>query len=194
MPFALLASLLLAADAGFTFEGEEEGYVLESRAVVGSPFAELRLTGTSTASPEAFCNAVFGAGKFDPEEPDLKSREVLRESAHERVTHDLISPPVVSDREYTVRTVRTLESAARCTVKTDSANDLAPPAAAGRVVITRIHALWVGERQPDGKTRLSYQIFTDPAGSVPAFLVEGSRRKLAVKWLKMIAGRAEKAR
>jgi len=192
MNFALVTSLLLAADPAFTKEGEADGYVIESRKVEGSAFAELRLTGTTTASPEAFCNAAFGTGKFDPEEPDLKSRAILQESEHERVTHDLISPPLVSDREYTVRTVRTLSSPDRCTVKIDSANDLAPIPVAGRVMITNIHSTWLGERQPGGKTRVTYQIFTDPAGAIPPFLIEGSRRKLAVQWLKMIVRRAEK--
>lgn len=193
MTLALLTALVLAADGAFSKEGEAEGYVIESRKVEGSAFAELRLTGATTASPEAFCNAAFGTGKFDAEEPDLKSRAVLRESANERVTHDLISPPLVSDREYTVRTVRTLSSPDRCTVTIDSANELAPLPLAGRVMITNIHSTWRGERQSDGKTRVSYQIFTDPAGAIPPFLIEGTRRTLAVRWLKMIVQRAEQA-
>src|SRR5262245_46370220 len=120
----LLIAVAVHADDGFKKLDDVDGITLESRPVEGSAFVELRPNRPSAAAPAAICNAVYGNGKFDSEEPDLKSRAILKETDNERVTHDLISPPVVSDREYTVRTVRNLESAERCTVKIDSANDL----------------------------------------------------------------------
>jgi hypothetical protein len=40
---------------------------------------------------------------------------------------------------------------------------------------------------------VTYQLHTDPAGSIPPFLVEGSRRALAVKWLQLILSRGRDA-
>lgn len=187
-----LVAILLAGGDGYTRIDEIDGVLMESRPVPASSFVELRLTATSTASPAALCAAIFGDGKLNTEEPDLVSRKVLEESENERVTYDQISPPVVSNRDYTVRTRRFFDPGGRCRITTDPANELAPKPAAGWVRITKVRCRWLAEPLPDGKTRLTYEVHTDPAGSVPAFLVEGSRRKLALQWIKMIIARAEK--
>ena len=186
---ALLA-LALAADApAFTLVEDRAGILLESRPVPGSPYVELRLTTTSSHTPASLCDAAFGTGRFDPQEPDLKSRVILQESADERVTYDQISPPLVANRDYAVRARRERTPDGACTMRFSIANELAPPAPEGWVRLTKVAGLWSFVPQPDGRTRVTYQLHTDPAGSIPPFLVEGSRRALAVKWLELILSR-----
>ena len=121
---ALLA-LALAADApAFTLVEDRAGILLESRPVPGSPYVELRLTTTSSHTPTSLCDAAFGTGRFDPQEPDLKSRVILQESADERVTYDQISPPLVANRDYTVRARRERSSDGACAVRITTATEL----------------------------------------------------------------------
>jgi hypothetical protein len=126
IPYAL-ACLLSAAPADFKKVDETDGVLIESRPVEGSPIVELRLTTTTTKSVDSLCEAVFGDGKFDPEEPDLKSRKIISESADERVTYDQISPPLVANRDYAVKAKRTQLSDTQCSMAFSAANELAPP-------------------------------------------------------------------
>jgi hypothetical protein len=187
----LLAALILQAGSEFTKVDEAEGVVIEARPVTGSSLVELKLTTTTTKSPGSLCDAAFGDGKFDPDEPDLQSRKIISESADERVTYEQINPPVVANRDYAVRARRIRTSDDSCRMTFEAANELAPSKPSGWVRITKLRGEWRFERQPDGKTLVTYLVFTDPAGSIPAFMIEGNRRKFAVKWVKMILSRGK---
>lgn len=188
-----LVLMLLAAEPSFTRVEETDGVLVEARPVQGSNVVELRLTTTTTRTPGSLCDAAFGDGKFDPEEPDLVSRKVISESADERVTYDQISPPVVSRRDYAVRAKRLRGDDGSCRMIFEAANEVAPSKPEGWVRITKLRGEWRFEPGPDGRTRVTYLILSDPAGSLPAFLVEGSRRKFALKWMKMILSRGKDA-
>lgn len=191
MMIALLAALVLQATPEFTKVEEADGVLIESRPVTGSSVVELRLTTTTTKTPGSLCDAAFGDGKFDPEEPDLKSRKIISESADERVTYDQISPPVVSNRDYAARAKRFRTDDDACRVTFEAANEVAPSKPSGWVRITKLRGEWRFERGDDGKTRVTYLVFSDPGGSIPAFMVEGSRRKFALAWMKMILSRGK---
>lgn len=188
-----LASLLSAAPAEYKKVEETDGVLIEARPVEGSPIVELRLTTSTTKTTDSLCDAVFGDGKFDPEEPDLKSRKIITESADERVTYDQISPPLVANRDYAVKAKRTRVSDTECSMTFNAANELAPTKPDGWVRITKLWGEWKFERGADGKTKITYVVFSDPAGSIPPFMVEGSRRKFALKWVKMIMSRGKDA-
>lgn len=191
MMIELLAALVLQATPEFTKIEEADGVLIESRPVTGSSVVELRLTTTTPKTPGSLCDAAFGDGKFDPEEPDLKSRKIISESADERVTYDQISPPVVSNRDYAARAKRIRTDDDACKVTFEAANEVAPSKPSGWVRITKLRGEWRFERGDDGKTRVTYLVFSDPGGSIPAFMVEGSRRKFALAWMKMILSRGK---
>ncbi len=186
---ALLLLILAAEPAPFSRVEERDGILIEARPFAGSPYVELRLTTTSTHTAASLCDAAFGTGRFDPQEPDLKRRTILQESADERVTYDQISPPLVANRDYAVRARRERRPDGSCELRFGLANELAPPAPEGWVRLTKVSGVWTFVPLPDGRTRATYQIHSDPAGSIPPFLVEGSRRTLAVRWLQMILSR-----
>jgi hypothetical protein len=166
-----------------------DGVTIESRAVQGSSFAELRFTTTTTKSVEALCTEAFGTGKFDATEPDLKSRVVLSESADERTTYERMTPALVSPRSYAMHMKRTWVDGA-CHLDFEAANDVAPAPEPGWVRVTQVRGSWRAEPLEGGTTKLTYVIFTDPAGAIPAFFVEGARRKLGVTWVKRVIERA----
>lgn len=168
----------------------EGGVVVEARPVEGSPFAELKATATVKAPVDALCAGAFGTGKADPKEPNLASRTVLTESEHERVAYDRIRAPLISDRDYAVRTARFPEGPGRCRVTVEVANEHAPAVKSGVVRVEKLRCAWDFEAQPDGTTKLTYVVWTDPNTSLPAFLVEPSRQALMVTWVKLVLERA----
>lgn len=189
---SLVLLSLLTAGAEYEKAGESDGVTIEQRAVPASKFVELRFTTLTDKTPRSLCDAAFGDGKFDPKEPDLKARTIVQESADERVTYDQITPPIVSNRDYVVRAKRIVEGAS-CRMTFEAANELGPKSPDGWVRVSKLRGYWLFEPADGGKTRLTYVVFTDPGGSIPAFLVEGNRKKLGVNWVKMIESRGSKA-
>jgi hypothetical protein len=191
LPTATLFTLaLLAADGEWSKVDTIDGITVESRPVKGSHVVELRLSTVVAPPANRLCDEAFGPGKFDPEEPDLKSRKVLEESADSRVTYDQISPPLVSNRDFAVRATRVHLDDGVCEMRFEAANDLAPKPPPGFVRIEMVKGYWRFEPRADGKTRLTYVVHADPAGAIPPFLIEGTRRTFAVRWVKLITKRA----
>ncbi|HEY3452262.1 MAG TPA: hypothetical protein VGK67_38310 [Myxococcales bacterium] len=195
----LVIAALLAADAdgdgdgdgdGFRKVDEAEGVRIEEREVKGSSWAELRFTATVEETADRLCAAAFSDGKFDAKEPGLKTREVLEEKDHERITHDVINTPVFSDREYVAQTRREKKDDGSCEVRVGLANDRVDPID-GLVRVPKLGVLWRFTPSEAGKTKITYQIHTEAGGSIPAFMATGSRRKLGVQWLKLIVDRAK---
>lgn len=192
MKLSLLLSAVLAAGSEYEKVGESDGVTIEQRAMPASKFVELRFTTLTDKTPRSLCDAAFGDGKFDPKEPDLQSRTIVQESADERVTYEQITPPIVSNRDYVVRARRLVEGAS-CRMTFEAANELGPRSPDGWVRVSKLRGYWLFEPVEGGKTKLTYVVFTDPGGSIPAFLVEGNRKKLGVNWVKMIESRGSKA-
>jgi hypothetical protein len=181
--------LVLAAAPEWKQHDPVDGIAIASREVPNERVVELRLTTTSKASVDALCTAGFGPKGLDPTEPDITLRRVLEEGAGWQVTYEQISPPIVNNRDYAVRSKKEVLPNGTCRVSFAAANELAPPLPRGFVRIEKLRGSW--EFEPAGaQTRVTYVIFTDPGGSIPAAFIEGSRRKTAVAWVKLVLNRA----
>lgn len=187
---AVLASILLLASSNWKEVMSSDGITVETRERADSRFPEIRATTTVSLSVEALCAGAFGTGLTDKREPSLQSRRVLSETEDERVTFDRIAPPIVSDRDYAVRVRRIRGNGGKCQVTADLANELAPPPSPGVVRIKHLHLVWDFAPNPDGGTRLTYVVWTDPNTILPTFSVEPSLRSVAVDWVKLIIERA----
>jgi hypothetical protein len=185
----LLSLLLLADPEGFYPVDDYDGVQLEARPVKGSSFVELRATTVSPLGMEALCRGTWGDGSFDKNEEGLKARVVLEQTPTVRVTYEAFSTPVFADRDYVVKAVFDLQ-ADRCSVDATLANERKPEQP-GYVRIPVLHGLWVFTPTGDGKTKIVYRIHTEAGGSIPAFMAEGSRRKIARRWMKMVQERAK---
>lgn len=186
---SLLSLLLLADPEGFTTLENDDGVLLESRPVKGSSFVELRATTISPMGMEALCRGTWGDGSLDKNEEGLKVRQVLEQTPTVRVTYEAFSTPVFSDRDYVVKAVFDLRED-RCSVDATLANERKPEQP-GYVRIPVLHGLWVFTPAGEGKTKIVYRIHTEAGGSIPAFMAEGARRKIARKWMKMVQERAK---
>lgn len=189
---ALLLTVL-SAEPTFSPDGTVDGITIEKRDVPGSPFSEFRLTVTTPVSVTALCDELYGDGSYDPSEPDLKSRRVLLEDAGVRIVHDEIAPAIVSRRDYVIeRTVQ--RSPTDCLVRYHAIEHPAAPPRADVVRITKLTGSYHFETLPSGQTRATSVTFSDPAGSVPAFLVRGPQRDVAIAWMKRLLTRAARSK
>lgn len=189
MILALAAALTLASDGGWKPVGHLDGLELEVRRVAGSPFEELKVSAVLTQPLSALCDAVWG---HDAKvEKRFKKRVVIRESETERWTYEQVRVPVLTDRDLVIHAqLLAAAPSGRCEVKFESTTDPDFPRRADHVRITAVRGHWTLEPTDGGKVAMTYTIYSEPGGSVPAFLAVGGQRSAAVDFVKIILGRA----
>lgn len=185
----LLSLSVVAAGDGFTRVGENDGVLIESRPVTGSAFAELRLTRKVQGSVEALCTWAFEPSRESDRDAHIQSRRVLSESEDERITYEQIAPPMVSQRDYVLRSRRTRPAAGACRIDFEVANEHAPPLRSGWVRIERMRGSFAFELQPDGQVKVTHVIHMDPGGQIAAWMAEGTRRDMSVAWMRRLGSK-----
>jgi hypothetical protein len=154
---------------------EKRGVSVERRPVTGSKFFEYRASFSSSVAPERIIaelwNRVMSANN-----PVLKKRQVLKQDPSEILLYDQIKTPVVSDRDYTLRVRKVADPAShRYKMTFETANDLGPPVDPKYVRIPAIRGGWSVEPDDKGGSRLTYQTFSEPGGSIPSFMIHGAQ-------------------
>jgi hypothetical protein len=160
--------------SGWSRAAERDGIVLERHAVAGSSYFAYRARFDVALPPARAADEIWRALR-DGDMDSLKHREILRASGDELLIYDQIRTPVVSDRDYTIR-VRRISDGSTTQFRCESANELGPPPAKNHVRIPFIRAGWMTAPGDGGGTRVTYYAFSEPGGSVPAFLVRGAQQ------------------
>jgi hypothetical protein len=184
---SLAACVALAASAArangcpdgyskFESAGDALGCV---RPVSGSSYREYLILTSVAASPERVIEVAWQrtlGGLID----GLKHRDLLVHEPRRLVFYDQIKTPVVSDRDYTCEAVRTEEPNGRREIRYQSRNDLGPALDPHYTRIPSLRAAWIAEPDGHGGTSLRYSSYSEPGGSVPAFLVRGAQARHAM--------------
>lgn len=175
-----LGSSLFADDDGWSVASKSSELTVHERARAGSAIREIKAVGVMGAPPEVIKRVIDDVDEYPRFMPYvIEARVISREGANV-VSYQRISPPLVSDRDYTVR----VRSETRpggggpCYCNSwQAANDLGPAEKSGvsRVKITE--GSWLLEPEDEGrKTRVTYRIFSDSGGSLPAAIANVASR------------------
>jgi len=175
----LTVLLLVAGVAGADENKWEEcsskdGVVVSKRKVSGSKYYEYQVVATAPTPPATFLEKLW-KGVLDDPPASIQKREVLRKSDDEMVIYDHIHARVVSDREVVLRLTKAARPDGTFTMTFDTANELGPPPDGKRVRLPSVHGLWTITAEGGG-SRLLYRCYSEPGGSVPAFLVRGAQQ------------------
>lgn len=177
---------LLAAGDGFEGCGDFGGVAVAARPVDGSPYAELRFTLDVRGDVQDMCTRAWGTGRVEPGEPHVRLRQVLEELEDERVTWEVLAPPVIEPRSYVLRRTRRALPSGACRVEFRSADDA--PLREGTLRLKHLAGSFVFEPRPGGLVHVEHRIHLDLGGSISPFLVERSRKELGAQWLKRLLG------
>lgn len=161
----------------------EGGFALEQRPVKDTSAREFRITATTDVSVAALCESVFEWGTRGKDVPGLKLRKPIATDPDLRVVYDQFESSIVSNRDYAITVKRTRGDDGVCRIRYWVTNEKAPPTPSGFVRITRLWGGWTFT-PVEGKTKLVYTQFSDPAGSIPAFLANGAQRDVALLTVK----------
>ncbi len=146
--------------------------VLSQRPVKGSVFHETRLQADTPYSVKHWCDAVWVMVTSGATPGITLHKELVNEPNH-RVYYEQVSYPIISKRDYAMTTERTPElDGGACRIRFRATNSKAPPVPNDFVRIEKLYGEWLFEPSAAG-ARVTYRIFSDPAGAIPPFLVHG---------------------
>ncbi len=193
-PLPLYAETILDVVANstvpWTRHKEKHGVVIERRAVAGSSFYEYRAATTIPMPPAALIENMWNTVTTKAG-PLVKKRQVLSQGPHTLLIYDQINTPVVSDRDYTMRLRAHSLGNDRHEMTFETANAEGPPPDPHFVRIPAIRGRWLVEAEPGqpGSSHVTYQTYSEPGGSVPAFVIHGAQVDQVVRAIEALGAR-----
>ena len=147
----------------------------------GSKLREFKAVGLIALPPEVVHRVIDDVEEFPHFVPYVVEARVLFRDASSRVSYQRISPPLMGDRDYTIRVrfeTRRPPGGALCYCnRWQTANELGPPEKRGVTRVKITEGSWLLEPTPDGRqTRATYTIFSDSGASLPAYLINAASR------------------
>jgi hypothetical protein len=170
---ALLPTVAHAEDPWKSYS-VKDGVTYERRAVSGSRFYEYRASTSVAAAPAAVLDAIW-SGITEALPPTVKKRTVLQRSTTDFVVYDQIKTPVVSDRDAVLHIRKVIRGDGTIEVRFETDNRVGPPPDPKYVRLPVVRGAWTIEPAPLG-SRLTYTCYSEPGGSIPAFLARGAQQ------------------
>jgi len=187
-PGFALAALLFFADAASSSAGEKDpatwvqvsntsDLTIYDRLHTGTAIKEFKATGLINAEPAVVKRVLDDVEAYPHFMPYVVEARIISHDANSRITYTRISPPIIGDRDYTIRvrfeTKRAGEGGAICYCnRWEAANELGPAEKPGIKRVKVTEGSWLLEPTANGhQTQATYCIYSDSGGTLPAFMV-----------------------
>jgi len=147
----------------------DDGMVVWAREVPGSSIREVKAETTVDVRAERVWEVLSDVAKYVEFMPYLVETRILGPAGERaRYEYQLIDPPLVDRRDYTLRV--SFEEQPETGVFRRAwtpANDKGPPAKDGVVRVAVCEGSWTVERKGAEQARVVYWLYTDPGGAIP---------------------------
>ena len=151
------------------------GVVISSRLRAGSALEEFRAVGVVEAAPGRVFAVVDDTEAYPSFMPYTSECRILQRSAHGTVTYQRLDLPLVSDRDYTLRCENARAegpAGASYRVHWEEANELGPAPKPGVQRVELCEGGWIIEPAGANKSRLTYTVYSDSGGHIPAWIAD----------------------
>jgi hypothetical protein len=191
-----LAQALPVAAGPFEAPTNEDGIQIAEQPMRGTAFRTLRATLDIQASPAVVLAALWGHGTLAEASASITSREMLVDTPMRRVFFETVEAPLISTRESVLEVNREQDPAhGRYALvfrtipwpKRPPTGDRVRIVVAGETVVLAVEG-------DDNRSRVIQTIFSDPGGSIPAWLARGSQRQTMAVMLKRLKAQTEARR
>jgi hypothetical protein len=162
--------------------GSQDGVAISSRSHAEATLEEFRAVGEIDAAPAAVFAIVNNPEEYPRFMPYTSECRVLHRFDHGIVAYQRLDLPLVSDRDYTLRSVYSKTAGpagATYRIHWEQANDLGPAPRPGVTRVKFCQGSWVIEPGTTGKSRVTYTVCSGAVESLPAFVAEAGS-KLAI--------------
>ena len=169
-----------AADSGGFRElrRTKDGIVISSRPGRSKGFFVTRFDTRSKQAPASLAERLWKG--FLKHEPPVVERRFIKRDKDELVFYDKVRTPVVSDRDYTMRITRTVDAGVH-RIRFRTAPEFDPPPDPKYVRMPLVEGFWEVSPSADGGSVVRYEVYSEPGGSVPAFIIKEPQVNEALK-------------
>lgn len=164
---------------GWTQESAGKDVVIHSRARGGSGIREFRAVGVIDATPAAVFAVLDDSEAYPKFMPYTSETRVLRRDKDTVVAYQRLELPIVSDRDYTLRSKHQRwlgPDGPIYWIRWEPANDEGPAQKEGVQRVNVCEGGWLLEPNDGGGTRAIYTIYTDSGGTIPPMLANSGSR------------------
>ncbi|HSN04362.1 MAG TPA: START domain-containing protein [Nitrospira sp.] len=186
-------SVSASEDAGWELVADDDGIEVFARSLADSPVREVRAITEIPTRPDRVFAVLLDSDRFIEFMPYIvEVRTVERNSPSIWYLYQRISPPLVSDRDYTLRHQSVEEpQRGRYELRWEAANERGPKVRNGVVRVEICTGAYVAESIAEGaRTRLTYQLHTDPGGMLPKWLADRANIESVPALLRAVRRRA----
>lgn len=188
---ALLAWAAVAHAGDWQRVTDQDGIVVESRAVERWPARELRATAHAAVPPAALMATLWWHDEYARFVPYVKRLDVLRDDGDTKLVYEQVRVPLAKDRDLTARVTRTFAADTATYEMTSTAvPEAGPPARDDHVRVRTSASRWRLAPAADGGTDVTYTLRTDAGGLLPGWIVRLIQRDATVKLIRAMLDRA----
>lgn len=173
---------LRAADEadGWKAVTKDDNLTVYERPRKGASLLEHKGVGIIDEEPSVVKRVLDDTEEYPHFMPYVTETHTISRTAEHRVGYQRLSPPLVGDRDYTVKITYETKPApggGQCYCnRWEAANELGPPEKKGVVRIKVTEGYWLLEPADGGKTRATYFIYCDSGGSMPTFILNTANK------------------
>lgn len=147
----------------------------------GSSIKELRAVGIVDAPSWVVHNVLDEVADYPDFMPYTTKAQLIERREHEAVVYFRWDPPLIGARDVTVaitQTSTTRDGKISYQLQWEPVSSIGPPPVPGVIRITLDEGSWNLEPTDDGKkTTVTYDLFTDGGGGLPAFAINMANRQ-----------------
>ena len=164
---------------GWTLAIHSDSLTVYTRPHDGSSIRECKAIGLIDAEPIVVKRVIDDTADYPKFMPYVVESKTLSRTADGRVGYQRISPPIIGDRDYTVRVKFETKTGPGGTCycnRWEAANELGPAEIKGVTRVKITQGSWLLEPSPGGKTKATYTIYSDSGGGIPTFLLNSANK------------------
>lgn len=192
---AVFSTAALAADNPNPWQSVEDsdGIRVLTREVPNSSIREV-MAQTSIDAPAARVWDVVTQTEYFTEFMPyvVEARRLTEPTNGEGYEYERLDPPLVAMRDYAIKVQIRTDPKTGALVRTwTAAPDKAPPPLPGVVRLTVVDGSWTIEPLTPSSCRLTYWLYTDPGGLIPAWIANRANKTSVPDLLRAVRSRAK---
>ncbi|GAA4871651.1 START domain-containing protein [Ferrimonas pelagia] len=194
LPLTTQAVRIEPASGGHWSQASQKGEnrVL-TRQVPGTAVKEVKLEAVINAPIEQVWTTISTVDRYPDFMPYVDAIEITAQESSERAyVYHKVDPPLVSQRDYTLLIVNEFdEQTGEYYRYWTQMNQFGPEPKRGVVRLEICDGSWALSPREDGRTDVVYWVYTDPGGSIPAWLANKANTIGLYDILKAVEKRAQ---
>jgi hypothetical protein len=176
----------------FVEAGDEKGVRFQEQRLQGTDFLNLRASIEVDAPAEVVLETMWGKGTKEEASASVTSRELLVNEPLRRVYYETAAAPLISTRDYVLEVKKTVEpEKGLYALRFRSIAWPARPPHQDRVRITIVGDTAIVPSADKRSCRVTQTIYSNPGGSIPAWVAKGNQRATVADGLTRVKARAE---